>query len=80
MRSLAPKNWFQNDIEIQIRHVSPPSTSELYLLLKIGKSLTMTERLSSLASDFSHNALGIGHGEDIFCPSVPTLPETNQTS
>ena len=24
MRSLAPKNWFQNDIEIQIRHVSPP--------------------------------------------------------
>ena len=25
MHSLAPKNWFQNDIEIQIRHVSPPS-------------------------------------------------------
>ena len=24
MHSLAPKNWFQNDIEIQIRHVSPP--------------------------------------------------------
>ena len=26
MHSLAPKNWFQNDIEIQIRHVSPPSS------------------------------------------------------
>ena len=25
MHSLAPKNWFQNDSEIQIRHVSPPS-------------------------------------------------------
>ena len=29
MRSLAPKNWFQNDIEIQIRHVSPPSMHSL---------------------------------------------------
>ena len=25
MCSLAPKNWFQNDIESQIRHVSPPA-------------------------------------------------------
>jgi len=28
MHSLAPKNWFQNNIEIQIRHVSPPSILE----------------------------------------------------
>ena len=28
MRSLAPKNWFQNDIEIQIRHVSPQCPSD----------------------------------------------------
>ena len=30
MHSLAPKNWFQNDIEIQIRHVSPPVTAEKF--------------------------------------------------
>ena len=27
MQSLVPKNWFQNDIEGQVRNVSPPSIS-----------------------------------------------------
>ena len=38
MRSLAPKNWFQNDIEIQIRHVWTPrhkSFAQLKQLLPI---------------------------------------------
>ena len=46
----------------------PPVPPNYTCFSRSANPLTMTERLTSLASDFSHNALGIGHAWRHFLP------------